>query len=83
MRLTQRADDATRFRLDVIMPASNDAVVESFENLSMTDTDPRFVAAVINGRSAFIAVGAGSATTPANTHRRSGCDASTAAMTAR
>jgi phage tail sheath protein FI len=64
VRLTQRADDATRFRLDVLHVPSNDAVVESFENLSMTEGDARFVETVINGRSAFIVVEATSAVTP-------------------
>ena len=54
VRLTRRADDATRFTIDVIQPSANNAVLESFANLSMTATDPRFVTAVINGRSAFI-----------------------------
>ena len=63
---TRRVDDATRFKLDVLYEASNNAVVESFENLSMTSSDPRFVEAVVNGRSGYIAVDAGSTTTPAN-----------------
>ena len=54
----------TRFRLDVLHIPSNEAVVESFENLSMTEGDARFVETVINGRSAFIVVEATSATTP-------------------
>lgn len=67
VRLTQRTDEASRFRLDVIIPANNDAVVESFENLSMTDTDPRFAPAVVNGRSVFMdGISASSANTPAN-----------------
>jgi phage tail sheath protein FI len=66
VRLTRRADDAARFRLDVLHQPSNNAVVESFENLSMTATDARFVETVINGRSGFITVDAASATTPAN-----------------
>ncbi len=67
MRLTRRTDEASRFRLEVIMPANNDAVVELFENLSMTDTDPRFAPAVINGRSVFMdGISANSADTPAN-----------------
>jgi uncharacterized protein len=66
VRLTQRADDATRFRLDVLHIPSNGAVVESFENLSMTGADGRFVEAMVNGRSAFIVVEATSETTPAN-----------------
>ena len=66
VRLTQRADDATRFRIDVLYEPANNAVVESFENLSMTASDARFVEAMINGRSNFISVTASSATTPAD-----------------
>ena len=43
---------------------STDAVVESFENLSMTAGDARFVEDVINGRSAFIVVEATGGTAP-------------------
>ena len=64
VRLTPRADDATRFRLDVLHAPSTDAVVESFENLSMTAGDARFVEDVINGRSAFITVDATGGTAP-------------------
>jgi phage tail sheath protein FI len=66
VRLARRLDDATRFRLDVLHQPSNGAAVESFENLSMNAADARSVAAVINGRSAFIGVDATSTTTPAN-----------------
>ena len=66
VRLTRRTDDATRFKLEVLHEPSNNAVVESFPNLSMASADPRFVDTVINGKSAFIAVEAGSATTPAD-----------------
>ena len=38
----------------LIQPSANNAVLETFSNLSMTATDPRFVPSVINGRSAFI-----------------------------
>ena len=64
MRLTPRADDATRFRIDVLHVPSNNAVVESFENLSMATTDARFAETVINGRSAFITVDATGASIP-------------------
>jgi hypothetical protein len=64
VRFTPRADDATRFRIDVLHVPSNNAVVESFENLSMTETDARFAEAVINGRSAFITVDATGTTIP-------------------
>ena len=66
VRLTQRTDDATRFRIDVLHEPSNDAVVESFPNLSMTGSDPRSAEKVINGKSAFIEVEAGSTTTPSD-----------------
>lgn len=66
VRLTQRADAVTRFRLEVLHQPSNDLVVESFENLSMNENDERFVESVINGRSNFIRVDATSSTTPAN-----------------
>ncbi len=67
VRLTRRADDATRFRIDVLYEPANNAVVESFENLSMTASDARFVEAMVNGRSNFISVDATSATPPATT----------------
>lgn len=67
VRLTQRADDTARFRIDVLFEPANNAVVESFENLSMTPSDARFVEAMINGRSNFISVDATSTTTPSNT----------------
>jgi phage tail sheath protein FI len=67
VRLTLRAGDATRFTIDVIQPSANNAVLETFANLSMTATDARFAPAIINGRSAFIdKLAAASATTPAN-----------------
>ena len=68
VRLTRRVDDATRFTIDIIQPSANNAVLESFANLSVSRTDPRFVLAVINGRSAFIdnLTVAAVPTTPAN-----------------
>jgi uncharacterized protein len=67
VRLTRRPDDATRFGLEIILPTSNNAVVESFANLSMTPSDARFVEAVVNGRSAFIDnLDATTTTTPAS-----------------
>jgi phage tail sheath protein FI len=66
--LTRRPDDATRFKIDVIDPANGNAVVESFANLSMTSTDPRFAPAVINGQSAYMdKLAAASAVTPGST----------------
>src|SRR4051812_43361475 len=58
IRTTQRpAPDADRFRLEVLdNTTSTPVVVESFENLSMSDADPRFPPHVINGHSRFIAV---------------------------
>jgi phage tail sheath protein FI len=69
IRLTKRTDAGftDRFTIDVISPANNNAVLESFANLSMLTADPRFVPAVINGRSAFIGkLTTSSTTTPAN-----------------
>ena len=66
VRLTRRADDATRFKIEVLHHPSADAVVESFENLSMASTDARFVETAINGRSSFLTVDATTATTPGN-----------------
>lgn len=66
VRLTRRTDDATRFGLDILHDLSNNAVVESFQDLSMSEGDPRFVESVVNDRSAYISVDAQSTTTPAN-----------------
>ncbi|MBI3529343.1 MAG: phage tail sheath family protein [Betaproteobacteria bacterium] len=65
VRLVRRPDDATRFRLDVLHIPSNGAVVETFENLSMSDSDARFVEAMVNERSAYMIVTAATANTPA------------------
>lgn len=59
IRTTQRADDLLRFRIDVIN--ADDAVLESFENLSMDENDARFPSNVINGRSRLISVTAANA----------------------
>jgi phage tail sheath protein FI len=68
VRITQRpAPDNARFKLEVLDRANSDAVVESFENMSMADTDPRFPPNVINGRSRFVQVTATNAAgAPAN-----------------
>ena len=66
VRFTVRPDDATRFRIEVLFHPNNDAVVESFENMSMTATDARFVKSVINGRSGFISVATTGTGTPGN-----------------
>jgi phage tail sheath protein FI len=66
VRLTRRTDDATRFKLEVLHKPSNNAVIESFENLSMNADDARFVDLMVNDRSAIIVATAGSTTTPAN-----------------
>ena len=44
----------TRFRLDVIQPSANNAVLEILRQPVDDRADPRFAPAVINGRSAFI-----------------------------
>jgi phage tail sheath protein FI len=67
VKLERRPDDATRFSISIIQPSANNAVVETFANLSMTKTDPRNVLAVINGRSAYIdKLTQATETTPAN-----------------
>jgi uncharacterized protein len=67
VRLTRSVADAIRFTLDVIRPAANNAILESFADLSMTATDRRFAPNVVNSRSAFMDnLVANSATTPAN-----------------
>jgi phage tail sheath protein FI len=67
-----RADDATRFRLQVVYvkPGSNlEVTVESFENLSMSPADSRSVEHVINEESTVIkaTVVAGAAAPPGDT----------------
>jgi phage tail sheath protein FI len=54
IRLTRRPDALERFTIDVIQPSANNAVLESFSNLSTSAADSRFAPAVINRRSAFI-----------------------------
>jgi phage tail sheath protein FI len=69
VKITRRSDEPTRFRLDVLFRPHNDAVVESFANLSMAKADPkgRFVENMINERSTFITVKvAAPAATPAD-----------------
>jgi len=67
VRITQRpAPDNARFKIEVLDRNNNNAVVESFENLSMDNTDPRFAASVINGVSGFIAVAVSGNVTPGN-----------------
>ena len=67
IRTTRRpAPDAARFRIEVLDHANNDAVVESFENLSMDDADPRFAESAVNGRSTFIRVTVTGAGTPSD-----------------
>ncbi len=65
-----RTDKPDRFRLVVVsVNGTTETPVETFENLSMSPTDSRFVETVINSQSTFITAAiAGSATTPpANT----------------
>lgn len=63
----QGSSDATRFCLSVVrQPSGQSAVpVERFENLSMQETDPRFVKSVVNTESAYVQVELiGTPTTP-------------------
>ncbi len=50
-----RADDASRFRLDIVVKATG-AIAESFMNLSLDSADSRYVTSVIGDESQIIAV---------------------------
>jgi phage tail sheath protein FI len=68
IRTTRRpAPDDARFKLDVLDKNTGNAVVESFQNLSMDASAPRFAASVINDRSGFITVNVAANNTPADT----------------
>ncbi|HSE23350.1 MAG TPA: phage tail sheath C-terminal domain-containing protein [Pyrinomonadaceae bacterium] len=55
IRAKRRADDATRFRLEVVYDKDNaNATVEAFENLSLAATDARSAASVLNSGSAIV-----------------------------
>ncbi len=57
VRITPRSTDASRFTLEVLDdPANDQSVTETFADLSMNATDPRFVGTLINGQSACIKV---------------------------
>lgn len=58
-----RADDATRFRLDIVVTATG-AVAESYVNLSLSSSDARYVKAVIADESGIIAVTKADTTKP-------------------
>jgi phage tail sheath protein FI len=72
IRITLRTDDTTNthFRVAVLKIDPTDpsnanntaAEVESFENLSMTVSDPRYALSVLNNRSSYIIAQAGSGT---------------------
>jgi phage tail sheath protein FI len=53
-----RTDNANRFRLAVVYvkPSGEEVTVEAFENLSVSLTDPRNVATVVNADSALVTV---------------------------
>jgi Bacteriophage tail sheath protein len=63
-----RSDDATRFRIAVVYVkpgTTNESVVESFDNLSISATDPRYAVTVINADSSYISAEVvGTPTTP-------------------
>ena len=69
------AGSAGSFRLDVFDtgPAGDKpTLVESFVNLSMTDTDTRYVESVVNGSSAYIEVEVTSTTAPTTSQKLAG-----------
>jgi phage tail sheath protein FI len=60
------APDDNRFKLEVLVgDKDSNVVAEVFENLSMLETDPRFVEAAVNGNSRILTVEASGATDPA------------------
>jgi phage tail sheath protein FI len=67
----RRADDATRFRVNVLQVSASgvETSVESWENLSLNPADRRFAPTVINSQSEFVrlAVAGPSFTPPNNT----------------
>ncbi|HUL53027.1 MAG TPA: phage tail sheath C-terminal domain-containing protein [Opitutaceae bacterium] len=64
-----RTDDPTRFRVAVVYKPGTpqEATVETFENLSMTSTDSRFVKLVINEDSTILAADTTGTTQPSDT----------------
>ena len=66
IRVKRRVDDATRFRLEVVLDGDPDVTVEAFENLSMSPTDPRSAASVINSASGVISAEVTGAGVPAD-----------------
>jgi phage tail sheath protein FI len=55
VRITPGSTDASRFRVDILDdPANDQSVVESFLDLSMNRTDPRFVGALVNEQAVCI-----------------------------
>ncbi|MCE2945592.1 MAG: phage tail sheath family protein [bacterium] len=62
VRTTRRAaPDAGRFRLDILDGDANDAIVETYENLSLAANDARFPSNIVNARSGIIRITATSA----------------------
>jgi phage tail sheath protein FI len=61
LRIKRRADDATRFTLEVLLKSN---VVEVFENLSLGLNDPRFIESAVNKRSGVVTVAVTGATIP-------------------
>jgi uncharacterized protein len=65
VRLTPRPlPDQARFRLEVIYEPDNNAVIETFDNLSANPADPRFAPTMVNDRSAVVSVAVGGTNTP-------------------
>jgi phage tail sheath protein FI len=67
VQVTPRAaPDNARFKLEVLIHPSSgpDIPIESFENLSVDPSDPRFVETMVNGRSQIVAVSVTAGGTP-------------------
>jgi len=66
---------AASFRIDVIdtgPKGTDNNLVESFVNLSMTATDTRYVQAVVNGNSSFITIDSAAGAVPASAQKLTG-----------
>jgi phage tail sheath protein FI len=81
VRIVPRTDTEAkgRFKLEVTLgdpdPNRSSPVVESFESLSTVKNHPRFVEAVVNGRSEIVTVAASSETAPGPANNKLGSTA--------
>jgi uncharacterized protein len=74
VKVTKRTDAAGRFKVEVVDADTKTIVFEVFENLSIDKDDMRFADVVINGRSAFVTVKAGTTAAADDTKTLAGGD---------